>query len=146
MHGTRNGLKPVASGTCSFAYWLFLAITFQRKVFSKIHAVKNEGKPKRVPHVPWVDRRNERCPRLSNRQTDKQTNRQTDVRQDKYRNPPAHARRGLTIQHYLLLCLLLFTHTHYFTIILVFTVKNDNILGQMQLTEMNNTLHKLFLL
>ena len=30
-----------------------------------------------------------------------------------------------TLQHYLLLCLLLFTHTHYFTTILVFT---DNIL------------------
>ena len=32
--------KPVASGSCSFAYWLFLAITLERKVFSKIHAVK----------------------------------------------------------------------------------------------------------
>ena len=36
MHGTRNGLKPVASGSCSFAYWVFLAITF----FSKIHTLK----------------------------------------------------------------------------------------------------------
>ena len=37
MHGTRNGLKP---GSCLFAYSLFLAITFERKVFSKIHAVQ----------------------------------------------------------------------------------------------------------
>ena len=49
------------------------------EVFFENPRVKNEGKPKRVPHVPWVDRRNERCPRLSgNRQTDRQTNRQTD--------------------------------------------------------------------
>ena len=83
MHDTRNGLKLVASGSCSFAYWLFLAITFQRKIFSKIHAL-DEGKPKRVPYVPYLGRRNERCRQLSG-------NRQSRQR----RNPPAHARRGL---------------------------------------------------
>ena len=42
MHDTRNGLKPVVSGSCSFAYWLFHAITSERKDLSKIHELKTE--------------------------------------------------------------------------------------------------------
>ena len=82
MHGTRNGLKPVVSGSCLFAYWLFHAITFERKGLSKIHT-KNQEKPIIYPYVPEFERRNERCWRWSTHT------------QDKYRNPPAHARRGL---------------------------------------------------
>ena len=107
MHATRNGLKPVASGSCSFAYWPFLAITFGHKIFFENPRVKNEEKPKAVPYILYLDGRNERCRRLSgNRQTDRQTDKQTgQVRKRAYRNPPAHAHRGLINPRLYLSCL-----------------------------------------
>ena len=59
--------------------------------------VKNQEKPIIYPYVSGFERRNERCSQKShNRHTDIQTHRHTDTdTQDKYSNPPAHARRGL---------------------------------------------------
>ena len=79
----------------SFAYWLFHAITFSRKVFSKIHESKSKKSLRET--------REYRCLLVStdaeaaragtdgytDRQTDRQTHRTTTV-------TLAHARRGLT--------------------------------------------------
>ena len=40
MHSTLNRLKAVAICTCSFAYWLFHAITSEQKGLSTIHELK----------------------------------------------------------------------------------------------------------
>ena len=83
----------------SFAYCLFHAITFERKVFSKIHESKSKKSLKGT--------RVYRCLRISTNAeaaragTDTHTDRQTDT-QDDYSNPLAHARRGLIIQHCIL--------------------------------------------
>ena len=86
MHGTRNGLKPVASGSCSLAYWLFHAITSERKDLSKIHKLKTEKSLRQTPLYLI----------LSVETSDVGAGVHTDT-QDKYRNPPAQARRVVSL-------------------------------------------------
>ena len=78
---------PVSSN--SFAYWLFHAITFSRKVFSKIHESKSKKSLRET--------REYRCLLVSTdaeaEQTDTQTDRQTHTTTTV---TLAHARRGLT--------------------------------------------------
>ena len=62
----------------SFAYWLFHAITFERKVFSKIHesiSKKSQEKPESTV-VCWFQRT---LKQLEREQTDTQTHRTTTV-------------------------------------------------------------------
>ena len=97
MHGTYKRLKPVAVRTCSFAYWLFHAITSERKDLSKIHELKTE-KSLRQTHT-YLIFSVETTDVADRVVTDRHTHTQTDT-QDNYRNPPAHAPRGLKIHPY----------------------------------------------
>ena len=92
MHGTQNGLKPVAMSRCSFVYWLFHTITSEQKILSKICKLKTK-RTLRYIHTCLIlgIETSDVGTRVV---TDRQTNRQSHT-QDKYRNPPAHACRGL---------------------------------------------------
>ena len=80
----------------SFAYWLFHAITFSRKVFSKIHESKSKKSLKSIV-VCWFQRT---LKQLEREQTDTQTDRQTDRQTHTTTTVTlAHARRGLTTHH-----------------------------------------------
>ena len=90
MHGTRNELKPVVSGSCLFAYWLFHTITSERKGLSKIHELKIKKSLLRTYLDSSVETNDVAEKVITDTQTDTQ---------DKYSNPPAHARRGLNMQY-----------------------------------------------
>ena len=76
----------------SFAYWLFHAITFSRKVFSKIHESKSKKslRETREYRCLLVSTDAEAARAGTDGYTDRQTDRQTD---SDYRNPRACAPR-----------------------------------------------------
>ena len=75
----------------SFAYWLFHAITFERKFFPKIHESKSKKSLRETSGYRWllVSTDAEAARAGTDRQTDRQTHRTTTV-------TLAHARGGLT--------------------------------------------------
>ena len=95
MHAWYSKLKPIPMSTCSFAYWLFHAITSERKDLSKIHELKTEKSLKQPPTylIFSVETIDVAAKVVTNKQTDRHTH-----TQDNYCNPPLHARRGLNIR------------------------------------------------
>ena len=80
--GPETARKRLAVSSNSFAYWLFHAITFERKVFSKIHESKSKKSLRET--------REYRCLLVSTDAEGEQTDIQTDT-QDDYSNPRACA-------------------------------------------------------
>ena len=86
----------------SFAYWLFHAITFERKVFSIIHESKSKKRLRETREYRWLwIKTGAEAARAG---TDGYTDRLTHVHtrnpracapRVNYSNPLAHARRGL---------------------------------------------------
>ena len=74
----------------SFAYWLFHAITFERKFFSKTHESKSKKSLRETSGYRWLLVSTDA--EAARAGTDRQTDRQTDTRDD-YSNPRACAPR-----------------------------------------------------
>ena len=72
--------KRLTVSSNSFAYWLFHAITFERKFFSKIHESKSKKSLRETSGYRWllVSTDAEAARAGTDRQTDKQTDTQDD--------------------------------------------------------------------
>ena len=83
MHGTEKQLTLVVVRTCSFADWLFHAITLEWKDLSKMHELKTEKSLRKPPmYLIFSVEMTDVAARVV---TDKQTDAHT----------PEHAHRGL---------------------------------------------------